>query len=494
MNLCQKIIKKYNAIPLSARASLWFLFANIFQKAVMVIFTPVFTRILTAEEFSRYAVFQSWETILTVFATLNISNYATSKGLVEYKDDRNVFISSAQSLTATLTIFTFGIFMLIKSAFTELDEFPLWMMALLFFDVVSVAFFAFWSQLERFNQKYRTLTIVSIVMGIASPLIAFLLIVFFDEINLYKGWARILGLVISNGLVAVLIFVICYNRSKVLFSTKYWKFCILYCLPLIPHFLSTAFLQKIGQLFVDKYCGSEMSGIYALANSLAMLMMVVNDALTKTLVPWTYEKLSEKKYKDINRPIILSLALIAIIDIIMALTAPELVAIFADSSYAEAIYAIPPLVAVCFFGFLYNTFANIEYYYKETKMVSMASIIAGIVIVVANILLVPRFGFIAAAYSSLISYVVYALMHYLFMKKTLKKHMNGLEVYNNKLIFRMAVGFIAIILCTNVLYKCIILRYGIIVLCCIIAIVKRKYIFNILNNLFVKREKKNVEQ
>lgn len=485
----QKIIGKYNSIPKSARASMWFLFANIFQKAVMVIFTPVFTRILTAEEFSRYAVFQSWETILTVFATLNISNYATSKGLVEYKDDRNVFISSAQSLTVTLTIFTFGIFMLIKSAFKELDEFPLWMMVLLFFDVISVAFFAFWSQLERFNQRYRTLTLVSIIMGIASPIIAFLLIVFSDEINLYKGWARILGLVISNGLVAILIFVICYNRSKVLFSIKYWKFCILYCIPLIPHFLATAFLQKIGQLFVDGYCGYEMSGIYALANSLAMLMMVVNDALTKTLVPWTYEKISEKKYKDINNPIILSLVLIAVLDIVMALMAPELVAIFADKSYAQAIYAIPPLVAVCFFGFLYNTFANIEYYYKETKMVSIASVIAGIVIVIANVILVPRFGFIAAAYSALISYVVYALMHYVFMKKTLKKHLNGLEVYNNKLIFKMAAGFIGIIVCINILYKFTILRYAIMALCCIIALIKRKYIFRSLSNIFIKKEK-----
>jgi O-antigen/teichoic acid export membrane protein len=262
---------------------------------------------------------------------------------------------------------------------------------------------------------------------------------------------------------------------------------------LIPHFLSTAFLQKIGQLFVDEYCGSDMSGIYALANSLAMLMMVVNDALTKTLVPWTYEKLSEKRYKDINKPIVLSLALIAVIDIAMALVAPELVAIFADSNYAKAVYAIPPLVAVCFFGFLYNTFANIEYYYKETKMVSMASVIAGVVIIMANMLLVPKFGFIAAAYSSLISYIVYAIMHYLFMRRTLKKHLDGLDVYNNKLIFKMAIAFIAIILLVNVLYQFTIIRYTVIVFSLVMVVVKRKYLLGMVNSLFVKKEKKNVE-
>ena len=36
-----KLIKKYQKLNLQAKASLWFLFANIFQKAVMMIFTPV---------------------------------------------------------------------------------------------------------------------------------------------------------------------------------------------------------------------------------------------------------------------------------------------------------------------------------------------------------------------------------------------------------------------------------------------------------------------
>ena len=51
------LLNKYKEMNLQAKASLWFLFANVFQKAVMMIFTPVFTRVMTAEEFSKYAVF-----------------------------------------------------------------------------------------------------------------------------------------------------------------------------------------------------------------------------------------------------------------------------------------------------------------------------------------------------------------------------------------------------------------------------------------------------
>lgn len=475
-----KIIQNYKKMNHSVKASLWFLFANIFQKATMVIFTPIFTRVLTTEEFSKYAVFQSWETIFTVFATLNITNYATSKALVEFKDDRDRFISSSEFLIATLTALTFLIYCGARFIFGVFETMPFWVMVLMFADIISVACFGFWSQRERFDGKYKALTFVSVISGIFAPGIAFVLIIFSDSFNVDRAWARIIGLVVSNGLIGIALLYLSFKRSRTLFSAKYWKYCFIYCIPLIPHFLALAFLQKIGQLFVDHYCSNEMSGIYALANSLAMLMMVVNDAFTKTLVPWTFQKLSEKKYMEISKPINMTLIVIGLGDIAMALITPELVSIFADSAYKNAIYAVPPLVAVCFFGFLYNTFANIEYYYQETKLISLASIVAGITIVIFNFILVPKYGYLAAAYASLISYIVYALMHYLFMKKTLKKHLNGIDIYNNAFIFKLSVLFVVIILVIPLLYKFIVVRYLMLCLMIFIIFLNRRYISMLL--------------
>lgn len=470
---------------------MWFLFANIFQKAVMVIFTPLFTRVMTTEEFSKYAVFQSWEALITVFATLNISNYATAKALVEYRDKKNDFITSAEFLTTIITALTYVVFSFLQTVLGLFNELPSWIVALMFMDIISVAFFSFWSQLERSEQKYKGLTIVSIFTGIISPLIAFLLIIFSEELNFYKGWSRIIGLVFADLFVAVYVLYTSLKKSKVLYNAKYWKFCITYCIPLIPHFLAMAFLQKVGQLFVDNYCGSDMSGIYALASSLAMFMMIFNDALTKTIVPWTYQKMADEKYDEINKPIILSLVIIAVLDIAMALVAPELVYIFADSSYASAIYAIPPLVGVCYFGFLYNTFSNIEYYYKETKLVSLASVVAGVVIILANLILVPQFGYIAAAYASLLSYIIYALMHYYFMNKTLKKHLNGKAVYDNVFILRLSILFVAVILIIPLLYQNTVIRWMAIVALMVALIIKRKRVIGFVNDVVLRGGKRN---
>lgn len=472
----KKLIRLYNNLNVQTRSSLWFLFANIFQKAVMILFTPIFTRVMTTEEFSKYAVFQSWEAIFTVFATLNISSYATAKALVDIKEDKDQFVLSAELLTVLLSTVTFAAYMIIRLCFGKLDSLPVPVMISMFCDIIFVAIFNFWSQMERYYLRYKALVISSILIGLLSPSIAFILIRFSDEIGLYKGWARIISVVTLNGILGISLFIISLNRSKFVFTIKHWGYCIRYCIPLIPHFLAAAFLQKASQLFVDEYSGADASGIFSLASSLALMMMVFNDALTKTLVPWSYKKLSEKKYHEINKPILASLAMIGVLDLMMCMVAPEVVMIFADEKYADAIYAIPPLVGMCFFGFLYNAYTNIEYYYKETTYVSTASIIAGISIVVLEYLTVPSLGYLAAAYSSLASYCIYALMHYIFMNKTIDKHIAGEKIYNNKLIFLLSIVFVASILVMPILYKFSFVRYGVFVGIVIVLILNAKRI------------------
>lgn len=449
----------------------------------MVICTPIFTRLLTKEEFSKFAIFQSWQVIFVVFATLNVTNYATAKALVKFKDDRNVFILSAQSLLFTLSLLTFGVYCVVKFVYGGLNQLPFWIMILMFFDIISMGLFTFWSQIERFNNKYKALVFVSIFTGVLSPAIALILIVFSDTLELDRSWSRILGWVIANGIIAIVLFGIITKRSHKLFSVKYWKYCLFYCLPLIPHFLTAAFLQRIGQLVVDKYAGAAMAGVFALANSLAMLMLVFNDAFTKTIVPYTYQKLSDNKANEINSPVKFSLVFIASLDVVMTLVAPEIVTIFAGAAYKEAIYAIPPLVAVCYFGFLYNTFANIEYYYEETVYVSAASVLAGVLIVILNFTLVPKFGFLASAYASLISYIAFAWLHYYFMKKTIKKHRKGQSVYDNKFIFSVSVALVLSILFIPLLYQWNIVRYVIIILACCWILIYRKQLLMSLKSV-----------
>jgi O-antigen/teichoic acid export membrane protein len=205
-------------------------------------------------------------------------------------------------------------------------------------------------------------------------------------------------------------------------------------------------------------------------------------------VPYTSQKLAANKSNEINAPVKLSLLVVAVTDILMALIAPELIMIFAGSAYRDAIYAIPPLVSVSYFGFLYNTFANIEYYFEETVFVSVASIFAGILILGLNFILVPKYGYLAAAYASMISFVAYALMHFFFMQKTLKKHMNNHFVYDNGFILKLSIVFVIIILCFPLIYPYSVVRYATVLMIVFAGIIKRQYLKNVFfYTLFSKK-------
>ena len=50
-----KILKKYNDIPIAAKAALWFVFCNVLQKCVALITTPVFTRLMTPDQYGQFS-------------------------------------------------------------------------------------------------------------------------------------------------------------------------------------------------------------------------------------------------------------------------------------------------------------------------------------------------------------------------------------------------------------------------------------------------------
>ena len=61
--------------------------------------------------------------------------------------------------------------------------------------------------------------------------------------------------------------------------------------------------------------------------------------------------------------------------LMLIIFAPELLKIIASKEYGEAVYVIPPVAMSTFFTFMYNIFANVEFFYEEKKFVSIGSIL-----------------------------------------------------------------------------------------------------------------------
>ena len=102
--MIKKAIAKYKDINAPVKMAFWFLVCSILQRGIGVITTPIFTRIMSDSEFGRYGVYNSWYSIIAVFATLSISGNCFTRGLVvtDTEKERFSLASSFYGLIFTL--------------------------------------------------------------------------------------------------------------------------------------------------------------------------------------------------------------------------------------------------------------------------------------------------------------------------------------------------------------------------------------------------------
>lgn len=95
----RKIFKIYKKLSLPVKASLWYMLCSIFQKGISVLTTPIFTRIMTTEQYGLVTIYNSWESIITVFATLNFTAGVFNNAMIRYENDRDGYTSVMQTWT-----------------------------------------------------------------------------------------------------------------------------------------------------------------------------------------------------------------------------------------------------------------------------------------------------------------------------------------------------------------------------------------------------------
>ena len=485
-----KIKTKYSSMPVQVRASLWFLISTFMQKAVSVISTPIFTRLLTTQQYGEYNVFQSWMGIITVIVTLNLFLGVFLQGLVKFEHEAKVYASSMQGLTLALCSFWTVIYFIFHDFFNQLFELNTVQMSFMLIMIWTTAVFQFWSAEQRVNNKYRLLVGLTILVMIAQPAIGVVLVQLSDAA--YKATARILGMVIVNIAAYTWCFFVQMKRGKTFFSKKYWLYALKFNLPLVPHYLSQTLLYGSDRIMISRYVSESAAGIYSLAYSVAVIMTMFNTAITQTMGPWMYRKIKDRKPQDIAHIVYSAMLIIAAANLTLIMLAPEAISLFAPPEYSDAKWVIPPVALSVFFMFMYDMFASFQFYFEKSWFIMAASVFGAALNIGLNYLfLSPRwfnFGYVAAGYTTLICYILYALCHYLCMRWVCKKHMDGAKVYDTKVLLGVSLCLVASGLMLSMTYEVPILRYSLVGIILLLLIIFHKKVINYVKKLMSLRK------
>ena len=134
-------------------------------------------------------------------------------------------------------------------------------------------------------------------------------------------------------------------------------------------------------------------------------------------VPWFTGKLKERKIREINVLAMDYVHLMTYAMVALILVGPEILKIFADQRYWEGMSIIPPIALANYMIFMYTMYVYIEHYYKKTVYITKNTLIAAGLNVILNFILIPKYGYVAAAYTTLASYFVAFILHSRYAKK-----------------------------------------------------------------------------
>lgn len=468
----QKLSKVYNNMSLPVKASFWYLVCSVFQKGLSLVTTPIFTRILTTAEYGTISIYTSWESIVTIFATLYLNQGVYNNGMVNFRDDRDQYNLTMQTVTSILTAVLFAMYFLGRSFWNTILGLNTFIITLMFIDIFFASAMSFWSIRNRYEFKYKNVVIVTLIASISSTLLSLVFVLYADQL---KAEAKILGMVVTHVLVYGVVYIVNIKKGKHLFNYKYAKYALAFNVPLLPHYLSTTILNQSDRIMINNMVGTSEAGIYGLAYNAAMLMTIVTTSLNNSFAPWMYEEMASKRFKKIGESALKVIVFVGTLCLGIVIFAPEIIAILGSKAYHDAIWVIPPTAMSVMFIFVYCCFANIEFYFEKKKQILIGSLFSALLNIVLNAICIPIFGFIAAGYTTLVSYIAFTVFHYISMIKVCNEKKVD-NPYNGKILLSVCALFVMAALMCNLLYLNNMVRMIVIIIgCLLISFVGIKY-------------------
>lgn len=476
------LLDKYKNMSKPVKASLWFVASNVILKGISFITLPIFSRLLSTSEYGVVSVYSSWVLLISIITTLTIWGGVFNVGMVKHSNDRETIISSFQGLACTITLAFLVISALCIDALSQMMGMSKFLVICMYIEILAQIPFNLWSSKQRYDYKYKAIIVVTTLTAILNPLIGVIAVLNTQ----YKAEAKIITNMLIQLVIGIITFVINQKEGNKFFHKEYWKFAFLFNIVLVPHYLSMQVLSQSDRLMINSMCGSSDAGIYSVAYNFAMLLQLVTSGINSSLTPHIYDSIKKNDTKNLGNQVTGITLIVALITLGLICVVPDVFKWMLPESYYEALWVISPVTAGAFFMFLYPLFGSIEFYYEENRYVTAASLIGAGVNILLNYIFINIWGFIAAAYTTLVCYIFFSLCHYFFMKRTLRKRNINIKIYDVKSLFIISAVVIIVSIGIVPLYEQYVIRWGLIALILVGVIIKREKLIKTIKKLFAK--------
>ena len=446
---------------LALKAGIFYIVGQLCIRGLTFLTTPIYTRLLTTAQYGQIRVYESWLQIMVPIMSLCLFR-SVDRAKYDMGDRYNEYVSSVQSLSYFTILGFFALCMVFKGpvqAFWRMDDFMFYIAFLYVFGYTSILFM---QRREKQMMRYKASIFITTVTIVPATILSIALIYFGrvrGEMDLLVSY-RIGGFYIPQIIGGLAVAVLLWVQGKKVIEKSHWIYALKYSLPLIPENLSIQIMNQADKIMIQFLVGDEYTGIFALGTTVSFIIWIVEDSVWNAFLPWMYEKISRDETSDIEKPWTILMHGFGIMSWFLVAFAPEIVAILGSKEYRMAIFLIAPMVTGTLLRFYSYIYTAIQNYHKKTIFVAAGTIGAMIINVILNYVFIVYLGYMAAAYTTAISYFIM-----LIAQGILERKVTGRIVMSLRKSVMISGIYIVCNLASMVLFKAAwFVRYGVILL------------------------------
>lgn len=398
----------------AVKASIWFGFGLYFNTALIFLATPVFTRLMSQEEYGTVVLYNAWLAVLTIFATLSLSSGVFNNAMLDFKEDVEGYIYAMLGLSAATVAACMAIVVGLAWHLGEFTGLGWSLIIFMFAWFPCNAALLFWQTKERFYYRYRkpvTAAILCSLLGVGCS------ILLLTRVPAHHVEVRVVIVALPNMLLGGYLFILgtMKGRSR-LFSKRYWAYALTFSLPLLPHYIAQSLLQQFDKLLMGHYLEKADVAHYGLAFSLATVIPLLCTAIHASWTPWVLRKLNADDFEPIGASAFDLTVVVGLVCVSFSALAPEIVSLVAPATYSQAAQLVPLLTFACFLQFVQSLFLTAQFFHKRVLWIAQCSLYAAGLNIAINVLFLKLLGPLAGALAAIVCQTMQLAFHFFSLK------------------------------------------------------------------------------
>ena len=390
--------EKHHINPL-IKSTLLYIIATAIGQGMSFLAIIVFTRMMPKGDYGYYSDYYAFVSLFTVLIGANLY-YALNNAYIDKPNEIKVFRKSVLCLSAIIAVIVTLLVWIIGTVFLK----KVGMFMVLMAAIHSYSFFVVNYRIYSANMEndYRCKSWLMILPNTLQLLFSVVMILAFPSIPLK---ARIIGSAAAVGVIALVMSVDMLRDRGNVINPTFWKYALKISIPSMLMSISYMIMQQCDKVMITRICGAEETAVYSVIYYLGYALIAVNLAASPVRQAWIYQRLNQRDTQEAKVIQKWYLIMMAGFAILILMLGPAVLKIIAPASYQRYEYIVPFVVGASMM-LLYVFYTEIILFFKRNMCLSLCVLVAAVVNVILNALMIPRFGAVAACYTTAFSYLL----------------------------------------------------------------------------------------